>query len=219
MKQGRGYGRRIAATFCIGIVVLGMFSVKVAYQSYKEFARGEAALKRQKIAEALSHYERAIKWYTPLSPSVSRAVARLWDIAVKAEQGGELGLALAAYRTLRASLYAIRSIYLPSSAWIPKCEARIARLMAMGDEAAREGTATRSQAVARYTAMLQRDTAPKIGWALVLELGFVGWITATAGFIWFGFTAHGSLGGRRALLWGGLMVIGFAAWIVGMALA
>ena len=111
------------------VIFVVILYAKVAYKPPK-FALGEDAYAHGEYKRAITHYERTIKWYTPLSAVVQRAVERLWQLGTEAETRGEISLALEAYQTLRSSLYAVQSFYIPYQNWIPKSEARIAPLLA-----------------------------------------------------------------------------------------
>jgi hypothetical protein len=176
---------------------------KVAYSARQEFVRGEEAYRSGKLGEAIVHYERAIQWYTPFSGAVRRAVRRLWEIGTVAEQQAKPKLALEAYQALRGSLYAVQSFYLPYRRWIPKSEAKIAVLMARSARTGEPDATKRARDTARFARMLQRDVAPGVGGSILVEIGFLGWIGATVGFICRAFTSRGTWVWRRGLLWGG----------------
>src|SRR5882762_8862378 len=99
------------------VVLLVAFVVilyaKVVYNASQDFTLGEDAYTHGEYKRAMTHYERTIKWYTPLSTVVQRAIERLWQLGTEAEARGELALALEAYQTLRSSLYAVQSFYIP----------------------------------------------------------------------------------------------------------
>jgi len=54
------------------------------------------------------------------------------------------------------------------------------------------------------------------GWGLICVVGFWGWALATVGFIFKGFPSGGVFKARPAALWGGIVVLFFIIWIVGM---
>src|ERR1043166_5551209 len=95
------------------VVFVALLYAKTAYNARQEFALAEEAYTQGQYTVAVTHYERAIKWYTPWSAVVRRAVERLWQLGTEAEARGEVPLALAAYQTLRSSLYAVQSFYIP----------------------------------------------------------------------------------------------------------
>lgn len=211
--------RHTARILGVLLVLVGALLVKARYHAEQEFALAEHAYEQLQYSEAILHYERAIKWYTPLSATVQQAAERLWAIGTEAEQQGNLPLALEAFRGLRGSFYAIRSLYLPYQHWIPKCEAKIAVLMAQATNAENSRMASRTQREPEHFArMLQRYTGPTTTATALAELGFLGWVGGTIGFLWYALTEQG-LSGRRGLLWGGGIAVFFVLWIVGMLLA
>lgn len=54
-------------------------------------------------------------------------------------------------------------------------------------------------------------------WTVLDLAGLWGFVLCTVGFIFDGFPARGLFDGRKALKWGALLVLCFAAWIIGMA--
>jgi hypothetical protein len=208
-------------TLALGAVLTAcvFFAVTVAYRSQQEFARAEAALQSGDYAGAITHYERSIKWYLPYSGSVRRAVARLWDIGVAAEARADTAQALTAYRTLRGSLFAIQSFYVPYSEWIPKCEARIAALLPDTMQGNYKARASHDQHRARFLQMFERNPSPQLGWSLLLELGFLAWMGGTIGLIWNVDIRDGRWVWRYGWGWSSGIALGFAAWVIGMLYA
>jgi hypothetical protein len=204
------------------VVLLVAFVVilyaKVAYNASQDFALGENAYTHGEYKRAITHYERTIKWYTPLSTAVQRAVERLWQLGTEAEAWGEISLALEAYQTLRSSLYAVQSFYIPYQSWIPKSEARIAPLLAKTKVGEEHNEGQLAQDTARFAMQLQRHVGPHLGWSILLEIGFLGWVGATVGLIWYVVDEAGNFARRQGLLWGSLIAIFFALWLIGMRL-
>jgi hypothetical protein len=167
----------------------------------------------------MTHYERAIKWYTPWSASVQHAVEHLWEMGEAAEQRSEWSVALEAYRSLRASLYAVQSLYRPYQEWIPQSEARIARLMALTSSSDSQDSEQLTQQTARFTQMLQRDTTPQRGWSLLAVGGFLAWVGGTIGFLWRVFPSGQIQRWQAAVGWGCVVIIAFTVWIIGLLFA
>ncbi len=114
-----------------------------AYHSQRKFyLEGERAFMEQNYKEAITGYEWAIRMYTPFSTMVEDSCRKLWLIAEEYEKRGKLDWALIAYRSLRSSIYAIRSFYRPYGEWIPKTEARIRRILEI-QETRRKGKTVR----------------------------------------------------------------------------
>ncbi len=94
--------RHMVRILSVLLFLAAVLVVKVTYNARQEFAGGEEAYTRGAYNVAITHYERAIKWYTPLSKTVWHAVERLWQLGTEAEARGDWHLALEAYQTLRA---------------------------------------------------------------------------------------------------------------------
>src|SRR6266516_4745105 len=195
----------------LGLLVafVALLYAKTAYNARQDFALGEEAYTHGEYKRAITHYERTIKWYTPLSTVVQRAVERLWQLGTEAEARGELSLALEAYQTLRSSLYAVQSFYIPYQSWIPKSEERIAPLLAKtkagAETGAEQGEDKLAQDTARFAIQLQRHVGPHLGWSILLEIGFLGWIGATVGLIWYVVDEQGNFAPRQGVAWGSLL--------------
>jgi hypothetical protein len=207
--------RLLCVLLCLALVLLA----KVSYSSQQELGLGTEADIRGEYTTAITHYERAIKWYTPFSRSVRLAVKRLWTLGAEAERREDLSLALDAYWSLRGSLYAIQSLYLPYRDWMPQIEARLAVLIAKTAQPEGQGDERLTQNTARFAQLLQRDTTPTLGGSILVELGFLGWVGTAVGFIWSVCSRHGRQAWQQGLLWGGGIAVFFGVWIVGMLLA
>jgi hypothetical protein len=98
------------------------------YRQWSQYNRGEEAIGKGDSIAAISAYEASLHMYTPLSPLVGRSAERLWKLGQDLEQKGDTAKALLAYRSLRSSFYAVRSLYSPGKDWIGRCDDRIAVL-------------------------------------------------------------------------------------------
>ena len=208
--------RFIGISVVVSLMIVMVF-IKVYSGSIKEYKRGEASFGKGDIEAAIVHYQRSIQWYTPFNTYVSSSAERLWKIGNKAEEKGEDELALKAYQELRSSLYSVRSFYTPYPEWIERCNDKISSLVAKKEpysKADREKTF--EQRKAESLKILEKDYTPNVFWSILMEVGFIGWISCTIGFIFRVFTGEKGFDGRRALLWGGLIIIFYALWIVGM---
>ncbi|HEY1248308.1 MAG TPA: hypothetical protein VGE97_04920, partial [Nitrososphaera sp.] len=177
--------RQTVMILCVFLFVAILLLLQTAHSAKQEFAYGEQAATRGEHKAAITHYERAIKWYTPLNKTVRHAVERLWQLGTEAETRGDWPLALEAYQSLRASLYAVQSFYVPYQSWIPKSEARIAPLLAKMKAGTEPQEDKLAQDTARFAMQLQRHVGPHVGWSLLVEIGFLGWVGATVGLIWY----------------------------------
>ena len=118
----------------IALVLLIMFIMvwgRACYYQQNHYADAEAALKDKRYKDAVTEYEWTIKMYTPLSGEVEDACEKLWFIAGEYEKKGQIDLALIAYRSLRSSIYSIKSFYLPYGKWIALSDEKIEEILAI----------------------------------------------------------------------------------------
>ena len=123
-----------AKSIAANLLVVAILSVLLIwgntwYRQWRQFSKGEEAMANNDIIAAVADYSSAIHMYTPLSPLVERAAERLWEITNNCAEKGDTERALIACRSLRSSLYAVRSLYQPDKAWIARCDAKIAELI------------------------------------------------------------------------------------------
>jgi len=197
--------------------MLLMVFFKVYLGSISEFKKAEELLQKADYEKAITHYERSIHWYTPWNRYVANSIERLWEIGNETEDNGNNELALRSYRSLRGSIYAVRSFYSPYSEWIERCDDKISSLVAKKEpysHADKEKSFEERKASSLKN--LKRGYAPNVFWTIVLEIGFLGWIGCAIGFILRVFTGEKGVVRRRALLWGGMVIVFYALWIVGM---
>lgn len=206
----------VAALTLIGVFFILVF-LYTAFHARDEYAQGKAALHGGDYSRAVTHFNRAVHWYSPGSKSVRQSIEALWQIGTEAESRGDHRLALDAFQSLRSSLYSARSSYTPYPEWISKCDERIAALYAH-DLAAPSSESSPAIETKKNTMLkiLKTPTAPKVGWSLLCEGGFIGWIACTIVFILRVFTPPTGFCPRRAVFWGGLLAAFYALWILGM---
>lgn len=211
---------RIISIALVIFLLLLLTFLRVFVGSVSEFKQAEKALSRVDYEEAITHYVRSIHWYTPWNKYVARSVGRLWEIGNVAEDDNNDELALHSYRSLRSSLYAVRSFYTPYPEWIQRCDDEISSLTAKKKPYAKaHKEKTFEQRKADSIKILKKDYAPDMFWSIFLEIGFLGWVGSAVGFIFLVFTGEKGFDQRRALLWGGLIIAFYALWIVGMMMA
>lgn len=200
------------------LVIIGLIMVwgRAFYGSMEAYHRGEVYLKGDQYIRAITFFDRSIHWYTPFSPYVHRSAERLWEICIKAEQRGDIRLALIATRTIRRGFYAARSFYTPGKNWINKCDLKINELMLL-ERNQKEMRDAPTQLDKPITAR-QKPTTPSTLWSIIVEIGFLGWIGSVIGFIMFACKGDRKvrLLASKGLAWASLALIFFALWIVGM---
>lgn len=119
----------VMEVFIVFIIVMAMIWAKTYHSQQKFYQEGEAALKAHNYKEAMTGYEWAIRMYTPFSGKVGDSCKKLWFIGQEYEKRRKLDWALIAYRGLRSSIYATKSFYIPYEEWIPKTDAKIAKIL------------------------------------------------------------------------------------------
>jgi len=213
----KGWCLRGSVILLVMCLTLG---TKVYLSSWQEYRKAQDALARRDYHQAIVHLKRTILWYLPGNRYVEGATAKLWQLGLLAERQGNRELALEAYRSLRSGLYAVRSLYIPYREWIKRCDSKIASLMAAkGPTVEADKGKTFTQLRNQYLNLLRNDQAPDVVWSLVMEVGLLGWLSSTIFFILRSFGPEGELYGRRALFWGGLLLIFYILWVVGMVKA
>lgn len=119
----------IGQILAVFVLLIVMIWGRAYYFQQKFYREGEKALKEHNYKDAMTGYEWAIRMYTPFSGKVKDSCQKLWLIAEEYEKRGRLNWALITYRSLRSSIYAIRSFYTPYEEWIPRTDARIRRIL------------------------------------------------------------------------------------------
>jgi hypothetical protein len=198
-------------------VFVGTAWVRVWFSARDELGRGVEAQQQARTADAIRHFQYAMRWYSPGAAAPRRAADALDVIATSAEQAGDRAVALDALRALRGGIRATRSTYSPFGERAAAVDQRIARLMAaeqVGAPSARGRDAATLEA--DHLRLLALDPSPSTGWSLVVLLGFFGWIGGAAMLITRGLDARVRPIRGPALRWGGVVVISFAAWVVGL---
>lgn len=112
-------------------IMIAMIWGRTYYSQWKQFDIGEEAFKKGNMRDAITGYESAIHMYTPGSGMVKKSIERLWQIGEMFERQNQSDWALLAYRSLRSSLYAVRSFYTPYPEWIERCDRKIAQILAV----------------------------------------------------------------------------------------
>ena len=205
--------------FFLGAFLLFLFIVflKVNFHARNECQKGQYALQKKHFKQAITHFNRAIHWYSPGSKAVKNSIQALWKIGTQAEKRGNYDLALQAFRELRSSLYSARSFYTPHSEWIKRCDEQIATIIARkkgtGSPDKKISFQKRKQEVLR---ILKLKTGADVFWSLLCEVGFLGWIGFSIIFIFRTFTKPRGFNARQAILWGIFTIFFYALWIVSM---
>ena len=161
--------RRAIVIAVVAVAALGAIWVKVRLEAGASMDQARSLDASGDAELAIVCYCRTLRWYSPGSGPVGDAVQRLRVVAAAHEAAGRPELVLLAWRSLRSTLYGVRSVYQPYAEVIDEANPHIARLMA-AQEGAR-GTDLEARA-AHHEALLQKDHAPNAVWSLVAVLAF-----------------------------------------------
>jgi len=176
-----------------------MVWARAFYGSAEAYRRGEESLRQERVMEAITYFDRAIHWYTPLNPYVERSAQRLWNLGEDSERKGELTVALAALTSLKSGFVSADGLFTPGLEWIRRCEERIQAL----------------SKTKPFGSLEPGDPPPpSVFWTLVLEIGLLGWI---GGVFWMiaRFRKEKRLF-PTLLKWGIPFLLSYGLWIIGM---
>ena len=124
----------IANSIVICLISLLLFFAGTWWRMSGQFSLGEEAFRKGDFTGAVAGYESALHMYIPFHPTIERAAEKLWLIGETNERLGDVNRALIAYRSLRSSFYAGRWLVTPGTAWIEKCDKKIAALIRFQQE-------------------------------------------------------------------------------------
>ena len=200
-------------------VVLVVVVVRVVLSSRAELGHGDAALARADGEAARVHFRRAARWYAPGNPYSTEALDRLATMARDAEQRGDAENALACWRAVRGAILSTRSSYVPHAERLDRANARIAALMATQPQPPIDAGRPTEELEAEHLARLEEPAYPSTMWTLVLLLGFLTWIVGAFLFATRAIDAEDRFIRPQAVRYGTMILVGFAAFAVGLSLA
>lgn len=179
--------------FCLVMLV----ATRIYLDGAREYDQAEMAFAAKNPQAAAHHYERAIRWYLPLSHHVIGAIQRLWTIGQQFEDQKQFESAQQIYLQLRSSLYAIHTIGSPFNGWIEKCNQKL------------QGTP------------LEHPTGvqplPNDAWSLLACLFFWGWIITVIGLIRYRLAEP--FNKKNISKWLSVIGLSYAAWAISLACA
>lgn len=217
--SGGALTRSLLRALLVVALLLAAIAIRVVTGAKAELEVADRHAQEGDLDAAIVHYRRAARWYAPLSPYHVRALAALARIGGQAEQGGEVERALSAYRAVRSAILSTRSFYVPEPGRLDAANKRIAALMAGLPPPQMDAGKSREQLEREHLALLEQDPDPKLGWTLLLLFGFASWVTGAFTFTLRAIDAEDRFVRSEALRWGAMIVVGFALFVLGMALA
>jgi hypothetical protein len=196
------------------VVVLGAVWARAWTSSRAELAQARAA---GDTARAITHFQYAMRWYTPGAQAPREAAEALWTIASSAP---DRDTALSALQALRGGVRATRHLWSPFARWAAPTDRAIARLMAEAQAGQPSAEGRSVEALERWHAsLLALDPTPAPGWSLVVVLGFVGWVAGGFATIYRGMDREAKVVRRPFVRWAGFTAASFALWIAGLLYA
>ena len=217
-KRNRWLRRAAQGAALVG-VVLAVLTVRVVVASSSELETARRLEAAGDVDPAILHYRRAARWYAPASPYPPEALDALARIGRAAEADGDIERALFALRSIRGAILSVESFYLPYEDRLDAANARIATLMARSDPPPIDAGKSEEALRAEHLALLETDTRPVLGFTVLLLAGFLAWLVATFAFASRAIDEEDRLVPREARRWGGIAVLGFALFVIGMWLA
>lgn len=211
--------RGLVRGLLVAALLLTLLVTRVVLSAADELSQADGYRAQGELAAAVVHYRRAARWYAPGSPYHVLALGKLAAIAKEAEVRGDRELALSAYRAIRGAIMATRSFYVPERARLQAADERIAMLMAALPPPPMDAGKPQAQIRAEHLALLSADPGPRTGWTLLLLFGFAAWVTGAFAFSVRAVDPDDRFVPREAKRWGALIAIGFALFVLGMALA
>jgi len=208
--------RRVATGVVVVALCLGVVATRAVWEGRDALERAASALAAGDRLEAVRWYRRAARWYVPLAPHVSRAYDQLEAIATEADEHGDTNLALAAWRGVRSSIKATRSVYTPQAWRLERANRRIAALMAATEDPALDPGKTEAERAGWHYALLRRDESPSVLWSIVALVGFAAWLGGGVLFAVRGVSRDDQLVVRPAITAGVLVFTGLVVWMLGL---
>lgn len=187
-----------------------------------ELERADIARSAGEVERALTHYQYAMRWYTPGASAPQSAARALDALAQEATANGKRQTALDALRRLRGGILATRHLFSPFGGRLDDVNQRIAKHMAAEQLALGQATIRgRSLATleADHLALLQRDPTPTVGWSLLVIFSFLGWLGAVFMTLSKGLTREASVVRPTFFRWGAAALTSFGLWLFALSQA
>ena len=212
--------RVVGRVSILAAALIAVLATRVVSASHEELRVADRLRTRGDVDSAIVHYRRAVRFYAPGNPYVSEALAALRQIAREADTADNEPRALSAWRAIHAGILAGRSFYVPHREALAEADARLAALAATDPPAIDlpHSEASRRRA---YLAALGRaaDRDPSLFPTLLLLAGFAAWVGGALGLMTQGLDLESRLLPSAARRFGTIMLVGFLAFVVGLALA
>lgn len=200
---------KIVSLITVALIIFLMVLLRVAVGSYKEYRQGRQYLLKKENTMAALHFNRAIRFYTPMNPYIKRSLKELFGIGRNYEDLGQRQKAVVLYEKMRSSIMSTRSFYLPYSHEVGVLEGKIASLRSEIEEGVTEQQVINDLSI---------DRSPSVFYSIIAILGFMGWVGCVLCFLVFGF-GKDQIRTKRSLLIGVLFFTFYVVWLLGLAKA
>ena len=133
-------------------------------------AEGDRAAADGRLDDAIAAWERSARWYLPFAPHVDDAYARLVETAGKGRP-----YALPAWRAVRSSALATRTLWTPHADELAEANAQIAELSSREPAGAASGGPDAATRKTFHVERLAHDPRPQpiAAWFMLLVVGAV----------------------------------------------
>ena len=216
--QHHPFLRNVLWTLSLGLIFVTMLYGKTAYNADRNLPLGKKPTHAEHTTPRSPITKGQSNGIPPLTPQYGMRWSACGNSVLRPKHAARMSLALEAYQSLRSSLYAVQSFYIPYHSWIPKSEERIAPLLAktkLAQSHRRTGShKTPPASPCSSNGMEAHIWAGRPGRSGLPRLGRSG-----LGLIWYVVDARGNFAPRRGVLWGSLLAVFFALWLIGMRLA
>jgi hypothetical protein len=200
-------------------LLFGTLAARVVYSAHTELDAAAHAADGGDVDLAIAHYRRAARFYLPGSPYHVAALDQLAAIGHAAETAGDVTRALSANRSIRGSILAARSFYVPEQERLAAADRVIARLMSEQPAPGMDAGKTKAQLYSEHLALLEASPDPNLFWTFVLLAGFAAFVCAAFAFSLRAIDDDDRLIKPAALRWGSVIVVGLALFALGLSLA
>lgn len=204
----------MALGLMLAVIALATLTARAVVDGQAEMRASDAAFDAGHLRDSLDHARRAAVLYAPGAPHVRAAYARMIAIAVGAESTGRPRTAEMAWRAVRGAALETRHLWVPERAALTRANANLARLQAQAEAGAVPDAKQLKADEQRALADLNRDTAPRGSWVIVLGLGFALAATGLGIVAVRGVGPGGELLLERARVGLVIAVVGVVCWVL-----
>ena len=192
--------KTLAFALVVIVAALAAASLRAVRAGRAALAAGDAAMAKDRPAEAIAAWEEAPRWYVPFASHVDDAYARVAALHANPDPA----IAIAAARAERRAAWATRHVTEPHDP--AAANQAIAALESEDPDGAFGAGNDRAARTAWQAAHLARDPRPGLGASALAVAGIALWLAG----------AIGVVATRRRLVGLAIALAGVAAWAAGL---